>query len=138
MRPGRVDTSRVTPSPHPLAAGAPSAEARELLKEEDDMKKTVTESVNRTISVCDLCEADRGLQRCWVCQRECCYQCRKLLFAGKGTDLVEFAINVCTKCQEYTNLVKNIQSLLGDTNTRLREFVEVWKKAAKRKEGEQS
>ena len=96
------------------------------------MKKTVTESVNRTISVCDLCEADRGgLQRCWVCQRECCYQCRKLLFAGKHNDLVEFAINVCAQCQKHAEAIEWIETILATANAALREWADWWKKAAK-------
>ena len=95
------------------------------------MKKTVTETTNRTISVCDLCEADSSLQRCWVCQRECCYQCRKLLFAGKHNELVEFAINVCAQCQQHFDIIERIREIMATANAGLREWTDWWKKAAK-------
>ena len=96
------------------------------------MRKEIKTETTRTVFICDLCEkqADNA-DHCWLCRREVCYTCRKLMFCGKPDDLVEFPIKVCSECQKHDRLVDRIQSILDGANCKLREFVGIWKKAVK-------
>lgn len=96
------------------------------------MKKTITKEQAVTVHECDLCGKEIHDKRtCWVCQRDVCWQCGKLHFAGKHDDLIEFAITVCTTCGEREH-VSHIRSAMNECNKRLRVLVEAWRKAVKR------
>lgn len=97
------------------------------------MQKEVTKTSTATVILCDLCEkncSNGWSDHCWLCRREVCYQCRKLLFTANANDLVEFAIHVCTKCQEHVQLIVDIQAVLDGANKDLRVLVSEWKAAA--------
>jgi hypothetical protein len=98
------------------------------------MKKTVTKTREHTIHVCDLCELEFGLSpyRCFMCGREACYRCCRMLFAGRWNDLVEMHMHVCKECQR-PEWVNKVEAVLADANRQLNELVAAWKQAAAEK-----
>lgn len=97
------------------------------------MRKTITTQTERHIHVCDLCEKqmDGGFwDTCWLCRKDVCFQCRTLMFCGKSDDIVEMPIKVCKSCQAgHEKLAERIQADLDGVNHRLREWLDLWKKA---------
>lgn len=103
------------------------------------MRTKVIKHAAVSITVCDLCDSKQPVnETCWVCGRDCCYKCRKMFFCGKSSDLVEMAIKVCSRCQQppHDQLIEKVQGILDGANKQLREWVDLWRRAAKKERKE--
>ena len=96
------------------------------------MRKTVQQTTDRIVHLCDLCEKVDSFDTCWLCRKDVCYKCRELLFCGKSEDWVDMPIKVCTTCiHGNSEIIAEFHSALNDVNRRLRVAVEAWKQAIK-------
>ena len=59
------------------------------------MKKEITETITKTVDICDICKDIAAQYACLMCRRELCYDCKVYDNRNQNTDYPE---TYCKKC----------------------------------------
>lgn len=103
------------------------------------MQKSITQTTTRTVTVCDLCgrDASNGFHNhCYVCRRECCLTCSRLVDMGGDRDrrLLEFPVKVCCECEAISDKLhyaERMTAAVEGADATVRRLLDEWRELAK-------
>jgi len=96
-------------------------------------RKEITETVTRTVTVCDVCAAEVGtyeLRRCGVCRREVCTVCGCRRYFGADLGQVHLSFIVCTGCDAAgAGPVRQLTAIVNRAAAESRPVLAAWRAA---------